>query len=167
MNWWKRVLDGLLDGSAVLSGMLLLFILTSISYGILSRALGMYSPVWIVQFNEYALLWMTFTGAAWVLKRGKHVSVDVILGRLRPKGRWLMSVTHNLLGSMVCGVLLYFTMRMTVSTFIRGVVDVKAVDVPKSLILTAIPLGFLMLTLQFLRSLIETLRRRPGRSIQT
>jgi hypothetical protein len=39
------------------------------------------------------------------------------------------------------------------------VTDVQAVDVPKYLILVVIPLGFLVLVLQFVRQFFSTLRK--------
>jgi TRAP-type C4-dicarboxylate transport system permease small subunit len=38
--------------------------------------------------------------------------------------------------------------------FQRGIMDVGAVDVPKYLVLLVIPLGFFLLTLQFLRKIV-------------
>jgi len=87
---------------AALAGLLLLFITFSISYSIFTRALGVESPVWTVQFNEYSLLWMTFLGSAWVLSRRKHVAVDVITAHLGPTGRRIAEVIHCLVGTGVC-----------------------------------------------------------------
>jgi C4-dicarboxylate transporter DctQ subunit len=153
----SRLLDRILMGMAVLAGLLLLFITFSISYSIFTRALGFQSPVWTVQFNEYSLLWMTFLGSAWVLSRRKHVAVDVVTARLGPAGKRIAEVVHSLLGIGVCGILCWYTTIMTLNLFQRGVTDVQAVDIPKSLVLMVIPAGFLVLTAQFLRNLAASL----------
>jgi C4-dicarboxylate transporter DctQ subunit len=155
----SRLLDRILTGMVVLAGLLLLFITFSISYSIFTRALGFQSPVWTVQFNEYSLLWMTFLGSAWVLRRRKHVAVDVITARLGPTGRRIADVVHSLLGTGVCGVLCWYSSLITLNFFQRGVTDVQAVDIPKSLVLMVIPAGFLVLTAQFSRNLAASLRR--------
>jgi C4-dicarboxylate transporter DctQ subunit len=154
-----RLLDRILTGMAVLAGLLLLFMTFSISYSIFTRALGFQSPVWTVQFNEYSLLWLTFLGSAWVLRRRKHVAVDVITSRLEPKGRRIADVIHSLLGVALCGVLCWYSSLVTLNFFQRGVTDVQAVDVPKYLVLVVIPAGFIVLTSQFLRNLAASLRR--------
>ncbi len=154
----SRFLDRLLTGMAALAGLLLLFITFSISYSIFTRALGLKSPVWTVQFNEYSLLWMTFLGTAWVLSRRKHVAVDIITGRLGPTGRRIADILHSLAGTGVCGVLCWYSSLITLNLFQRGVTDVQAVDIPKSLVLMVIPAGFLVLTAQFLRNLAASLR---------
>jgi C4-dicarboxylate transporter DctQ subunit len=144
---------------AALAGLLLLFMTFSITYSIFTRALGFQSPVWTVQFNEYSLLWMTFLGSAWVLRRRKHVAVDVITARLEAKGRRIADVVHSLLGTGLCGVLCWYSSLMTLNFFQRGVTDVQAVDVPKYLVLIVIPAGFLVITAQFFRNLVASLRR--------
>ena len=165
----SKFLDRILTGMAVLAGLLLLFITFSISYGIFTRALNLPNPVWTVQFNEYSLLWITFLGSAWVLSRRKHVAVDIFTSRLGPSGRRTAEIIHSLMGIGVCGVLCWYSALITLNLFQRGVTDVQAVDIPKSLVLIIIPAGFLVLTAQFLRNLATSWgrnkagERKPGR----
>ncbi len=147
-----RGFDALVTACAVAAAGLLGFVTFSISYAILARAVGWEMPIWTVQFNEYALLWTTFLGAAWVLRRGGHVNIDLLVRRLSPKGQRFASGLHRFLGAGVCGVLALFTGTMVWDHYRRGVVDVQAVDVPKALVLVVIPLGFALLAAQFLRS---------------
>ena len=46
---------------------------------------------------------------------------------------------------------------VTWDQFQRGVTDVQAIDFPKYLVLSVIPLGFFLLTVQFLRRFISNL----------
>jgi C4-dicarboxylate transporter DctQ subunit len=155
----NRILDRVLTGMAVLGGLLLLFITFSISYSIFTRFVGFTSPLWTVQFNEYSLLWMTFLGSAWALSRRKHVSMDVITGRLKPPARRIMDIVHSLMGIVVCGVLCWYSSMITLNFFQRGVTDVQAVDVPKYFVLMVIPFGFLILGMQFARNLAAAFGR--------
>jgi len=159
-----KIMDKLLAFLAMMAGLLLLFITFSISYTIFTRAVNLPTPVWILQFDEYSLLWMTFLGTAWALARNKHVSVDLITGRLKERTRDFLALFHSVLGAAVCAVLLRYGTSVTWSQFQRGVTDVQAVDVPKYLILVVIPLGFLVLVLQFVRQFFSTLRKFRGRS---
>jgi TRAP-type C4-dicarboxylate transport system permease small subunit len=162
-----KLLDRILTGMAALAGLFLLFIAFSISYSIFTRALNLPSPVWTVQFNEYSLLWMTFLGSAWVLSRRKHVAVDVFTSHLGPERRRIAEVVHSLLGMAVCAVLCWQSSLMTLNLFERGVTDVQAVDMPKSLILVVIPAGFLVLTAQFLRNLTASLGSNKAEAQRT
>jgi C4-dicarboxylate transporter, DctQ subunit len=152
-----RIFDKLLTAFAVLAGLLLLFITFTIGYTILARVVGLPSIMWEVQFNEYALVWITFLGSAWALAGNKHVSIDLFTRNLGPrKARW-MSVLHNLMGIAVCGVLFWYCTLVVYGQYQRGVIDVQTMDVPKYLVLLIIPIGFLLLALQFVRSLIAGL----------
>lgn len=119
-------------------------------------------PVWIVQFNEYAMLWITFLGTAYLLMMNRHASIQIVVGRLGEKGKRYFGLAHNLLGLVLCLGLTYFCTSSTWEHFARNVIDVQAVDVPKGYILLVIPLGFLLLSLQFLRRFVEGLKGRHG-----
>ncbi|MHB8765293.1 MAG: TRAP transporter small permease [Deferrisomatales bacterium] len=144
--------DALVTGAAVAAGGLLLFVTISVSYAILARAAGWYQPIWVVQFNEYALLWITFLGGAWVLRQGGHVAIDLVTVRLPPAGQRGAEGLQRWLGAAVCGVLAAFSAATVWDHYLRGVEDVQAVDVPKSLVLAVIPLGFALLAAQCLRT---------------
>lgn len=152
-----KVLKWICDFMAVLGGLLLLFITFSIGYSIVTRKLDLPTPIWVVQFNEYALLWVTFLATAWILSKDKHVSVEFLVQFLGKKGRRTMALIHSLMGLGLCGVLCWYGMSTTWDYFVRGVIDVGAVNVPKSYILAVIPLGFLLLVLQFVRKAVAIL----------
>lgn len=154
-----RCFDRLNTGLAVLAGLILLFMTFSISSSILARAFDVPFPVWVVQFNEYGLLWMTFLATAWVLKRGRHVSIDLLTGKLPGSASRVLSMLQNLVCGAFCAVLFWQSLSVTWDHFQRGIVDVKGVDVPKYLILVVIPAGFLLLSLQFFRNML----RQPGK----
>jgi C4-dicarboxylate transporter DctQ subunit len=148
-----KMLDGILNVMGVLAGLILLFITFSISYSIFTRFFGLQPPVWTVQFNEYALLWMTFLGTSWALRKRKHVSLDLIQTRLKPPAQHWLERIHSVMGILLCSVLCWYSATATWSHFQRGIIDVKGVDMPKYIVIGVIPFGFFMLTLQFIRNL--------------
>ncbi|MGO9571505.1 MAG: TRAP transporter small permease [Desulfomonilaceae bacterium] len=139
---------------ALVAGVLLVLVTVSIGYVIFARIVNISSPAWIVQFTEYALLWMTFLGTAWVLGRNRHVAIDLITSRLSPRGNVVVDIAHGLVGCGVCAVLCWFGFLTTWSMFQRGVTDVQVVDVAKYQVVLIIPLGFFLLALQFLRKML-------------
>lgn len=158
-----KLLDRLCSGLAVLAAGLFLFCTFSICFSIMTRSLRILGPVWVVQFNEYAMLWITFLGTAYLLMKNRHVSIQIVTGRLGVKGKKVIAQVHAALGILLCLGLFFFTLSSTWEHFVRGVIDVQAVDVPKGYVLMVIPFGFLLLTLQFLRKFIEGSRREEGK----
>ena len=153
----SKILDKVCEKMAVVGCLLLLFMTFSIGYSIFARPLKLPSPIWVVQFNEYSLLWITFLGTGWLLSRDKHVSIQVLTHRLSNRMNKVLALIHNIIGAILCGILCWYGVYTTSDHFIRKVVDVQSVDVLKSLVIMVIPLGFFLLTLQFLRKFIVLL----------
>jgi C4-dicarboxylate transporter DctQ subunit len=152
-----RVLNRICSVMAVLGGLLLLFITFSIAYSIVTRKLDLPTPVWVVQFNEYALLWVPFLATAWILSRNQHVSVQFLVQYLGRKGRKALDIIHSVLGMVVCGILCWYGISTTWDHYVRGVMDVASIDVPMAFVLVIIPVGFFFLTLQFFSKLLAAL----------
>ena len=159
-----RVLDRIHDFLAVLIGVILVFMTLSIGYAIFVRAVNLPGPVWIVQFNEYAMLFATFLGASWLLSKKRHVSIELVVSRFGPRTRAVFGLIHSVLGFALCATLCWYGVLTTVENFQRKVIHVQAVDVPMAYVLFAIPLGFFLLVLQFARDFVEGIHamRNPG-----
>lgn len=150
----EKIIDRIITIFAVMAGLLLLWVTFSITFTIFARYLGYAGFVWGVQFTEYSLLWMTLLAAAWVLKRDKHVSVDLITSHLSPRTKVYFDLFHSVMGIVVCAVFFWYGTVVTWGQYRRGVTDIQVVDVPKYLILIIIPIGFLLLVMQFSRKFI-------------
>jgi TRAP-type C4-dicarboxylate transport system permease small subunit len=159
MRGFDKSLDGIQKAFALIAGLLLLFVALSTCVAIVLRFIKIPVPLWSVQFNEYSLLWITFLGGAWLLRRGRHVSLDIVTRRLKPRGVKVLSAIHGIMGLGVCGLLTWITGTVTWDNFQRNVMDVRAVDVPKYLILGVVFLGFALLTLEFLNDVFRNIRQ--------
>ncbi len=138
---------------AAVAGVLLIVATLLIGYVILARTIHISSPAWVTQFTEYALLWITFLGTAWVLGRNRHIAIDLVTSQLGQRKKLAFNISHYLVGCLICLALCYFSSLTVWSMFERGVVDVQVVDIAKYKIILVIPLGFLLLALQFLRKM--------------
>ncbi len=153
-----KLIDFICKLFAVAAGILLILVTLFIGYVILARIIHVSSPAWITQFTEYALLWITFLGTAWVLGRNRHIAIDLITSHLGPRKRAGFEISHALIGCGVCLVLCYFGFLTAWSMFERGVTDVQVIDVAKYQVILVIPVGFLLLSLQFLRKMFVAFR---------
>ena len=130
--------------------LILMFVALSITYGVVMRSVGGRSPIWITQVNEYAMVWITFLAAAWLLPGDQHVSVNLLVSRISKKGRAVCRFVGDALGTVLCGALWFLGTLCTWENFRDNVIDVQSIDVPKAYILVVIPYGFLLLFLGFL-----------------
>jgi len=148
-----KFLDRLNSVLSYISAFILVFITIMISVTIFCRLTGLRSPIWVNQFSEYGLLFITFLGTAWLLSLERHVSVTVVVDLLPPRGRAVAKQLHMIVGAIISATLFWFTLGSTWDHYTRGIIDVNTVDVPKAWILAVIPFGFFLLTIQFLRLL--------------
>ena len=152
-----KVLDRIFDFLAVLISIILVFMTLTIGYAIFARGVGLPGPVWIVQFNEYAMLFATFLGAGWLLSKKKHVSIELIVSRFSRRTQKVFDLVHSILGLGLCGILCWYGALTTIENYQRNVINVQAVDIPMAYVLFVIPLGFFFLVLQFLRNFVTDL----------
>jgi TRAP-type C4-dicarboxylate transport system permease small subunit len=114
----------------------------------------------VVEISEYALLWITFLGAAWVLRHGGHVRVDILLQYLSPAALRVCGLFSSATGVAITLVLLVFGADATWTAYLRGAFKPTGTDVPTWTILIVIPLGALLLFFRFARLFVEYWTRR-------
>ena len=146
-----RIFDSVLDAGAALSGALLVavMLLTSIKvffrYGLREGLMG------VDQISGTLLLYIAFLGAAWVLRREEHVTIDLLVTRLRPKARRRLTCTNSVIGALVCLVVAFYGTVEAVTSWQRGILIPAEIEIPRVINLGVIPLGAFLLCLQFMR----------------
>ncbi|MEL7361506.1 MAG: TRAP transporter small permease subunit [Bacteroidota bacterium] len=109
--------------------------------------------------------WMLFglvflLGAAWTLQQDRHVRVDVLFSRLRPRTRaWI-----DLLGALLfllpfCGLMLWATWPLVANAWITREGALDPGGLPRWPIKVLIPLGFVLLGLQGISEAIKAAHR--------
>lgn len=146
-----RVFDWLLDAGAALSGALLVavMLLTSVKvffrYGLREGLLG------VDQISGTLLVYIAFLGAAWVLRREEHVTIDLLVTRLRPATRRWLTCVNSCAGALICLVVAYYGTVEAVTSWQRGILIPAEIEIPRVINLGVIPLGCFLLSFQFMR----------------
>jgi C4-dicarboxylate transporter DctQ subunit len=151
MNRFLDIFDRIINVMTFLAGMLLVFIMLSVCMEVILRSFINRPQIWVTEVTECLLLYITFLGTAWLLREEGHVKVDVILDRLKPKAVALMGIISSLIGLFVSLILTIYGLGVTWSYFQRGIYTPTAMEIPVFAILAIIPIGSLMLFIQFLR----------------
>lgn len=150
-----KFFDRALDVTVFLAGVLLMLVTLFVSWSVTIRYLGYKPPVWVIQYTEYALLWITFLGAGWLLREKGHIRIDTLISRLNPKAiRWL-EMFSDILGLAVSLVIFWVGTTNTIDLYARDIMDVKAVTLPMFALFAVIPFGGLLLLVQFVRDLVH------------
>jgi len=149
-KFWK-FFDRLTDVMAAFAGVILIFITAAVCYTIGMRYLFTKTTIWIMQTTEYALLWIVFLATTRLLREGGHITTDLIYAHLNKKTKFTLDCIMFVLGGLACAIMVYFGIDYTHECILKGVTDVRAVTVPKWAIFIVIPIGSILLTIQFFR----------------
>ena len=128
-------------------------------YEVFMRYVVRKPPPWAWEICEVMLCLITFLGAAWLLRRKGHVSVDIVISRLGEKARTASAILTSLLGMVICLLITLAGIWITIDHFRAGITVPGYLDIPKAPFLLIIPLGCFMLTIEFLRQMIQGIKK--------
>ena len=117
MNAFWKFFDKLLNRMAALAGVILVFITAAVCYTIGMRFLFRQTTIWIMPITEYALLWIVFLGATWLLREGGHITTDIIYVHLNEKAKRNLDCVMAVIGGLACAFMFFldFSTSMTAS----------------------------------------------------
>jgi TRAP-type C4-dicarboxylate transport system permease small subunit len=101
--------------------------------------------------SEYGLLYLLFLAAPWVLLRDSHIKIDILLHFCSPPVRRRLNLLASLIGAAACAIFCYFAIIVVWDTFQASELLWRSIIVPKWTVWVVMPIGSLLLTLQFLR----------------
>ena len=160
-----RVLDKIEDSFSFIAGIMLAFIMLSVCLEVFMRYFLNRPLQWVIELTEYALLYITFLGTAWLLKGEGHITVDVILIRFGPKTQSCLKIFSSVIGIIISFFLVWYGFEVTWENYREGIYNITVLEFPKAPILVIIPVGSLILLLQFIRraygSLLDLVDKRP------
>jgi TRAP-type C4-dicarboxylate transport system permease small subunit len=155
---WDRLIDALAFAAALLLGAMALHI----SYDVVLRYFFNAPTSWSNDLSEYSLVWATFLAAPWLVRRGGHVRIDILCERLSPGAGRILAAAVAALAAGVCAIGAWQTGLETWDYYRRGIMLAKVWAVPQWLPYAAMPIGFALMSVEFLRS-VERAARGAGR----
>jgi TRAP-type C4-dicarboxylate transport system permease small subunit len=155
----KSIFDGAANGLAFFGALLILFIMVTVTIDVVMRYFLNRPIFWVAEVAEYALLFIAFTGTAWVLKHDMHVKIDILTGVLNEDKARALEIVVCILGIFICAVLTYFGALVAWDHHARGVYNPSLLSWPKAPILAVIPVGTLLMTVQFILKMVTLLRK--------
>ena len=146
-----RAFDAIIDAGAVLAAVLMIAVMLATSIKVIFRYGLREGLIGVDQISGTMLLYIAFLGAAWVLRREEHVTLDIVLNAVRPAIRRNLLIVSSVVGGLICLVLAAAGVVEVISSLQRGVKIPAEIEYLRAINLAVIPLGCLLLGLQFLR----------------
>jgi TRAP-type C4-dicarboxylate transport system permease small subunit len=145
-----RVLLWLNSPFSYVTALLTVLMMLSVVYDVIARLVFSAPTLWVIDVNEYMLVYLTFIPAAWILLRGGHVKVELVVERLSPRARRIFELVGDLMGLAYCVILTWQSWLVTVDAYRGGYRFSTAIAFLQYPVFAIIPLGGAWLGLAFL-----------------
>ncbi len=142
---------GILNLSAAFAAVLVILVTLGIASDVTLRFFFNRPIFWMIEITQYAILWITFLLAAWVMRREKHVKMDIVLIRLKPTAQNLLNIITSVLSAIAFLILTWFAAAVTWTNFKEGYPDWTPLAAPLWPIYLIIPIGSFLIFIQLLR----------------
>jgi TRAP-type C4-dicarboxylate transport system permease small subunit len=149
MNRLSAAYGRLLDAMAVAAALLLLAMVLLVTLDILLRNVAGRGIVWSNEVSEYALYAMTLLTAPWLLRRGQHVRLDLVLIMVPRRVAWLMEAVGDVIGFATSLVLVRYGAAMAYESWRLNSITIKNLYFPEWWLLAPLPMAFLLLAIEF------------------
>jgi TRAP-type transport system small permease protein len=156
----------LFSALAIAAALILLGMVVIVTADIVLRNTIGNGIVWANEVSEYSLYLMTLLTAPWLLRRGQHVRLDIILTLVPARVAWLMEAVGDLLGFAVCIVLVRYGFAMTYDSWRLGAITIKNLVFPEWWLLAPLPATFALLAVEFLFRFDRLLKGERARRIE-
>lgn len=112
----------------------------------------------IDQISGTMMVYITFLGAAWVLRKDGHVTVDILMTIVSVPIRRVMLIVSSILSAVVCLIMAYYGYQAVVRSIQRGIMVAAELEIPRAVNLAVIPLGCFLLGIEFILRAMRFIR---------
>ena len=111
---------------------------------------GMVGFEWANEVSEAMLYLVALLTAPWLMRRGQHIRVDVLLRAVPPRLGWGLEWLVDLLAMACCAIIAWYGVRAALGSWQAGSLSIKTLVTPEWWLLSVLPVAFLALTVEML-----------------
>ena len=149
----SKAYDAMLYGMAWVAGGLMVAMMSMIVADVALRNLGYQGSAHFFTFTEYFLLLIPLLGAPWLVREKGHIYIELLVATLPPRARRGLMALVLLACIAVAGILAWYGGAITLQDYASNEKDVRSFDMPRWMLMAAMPLSFGMMAMEFARLL--------------
>ena len=161
-DWFQAVFEQVNRFVAALVALSIGLFALLIPLDLFLRKIGWGNLPWLHEGAEYGLYVGVFLSAAWVLNKGAHVRVDIVIASLPDRVALRLEKLLDIAGALLCAILCYFGLTGMIGEYALGTLPDKDLRIPNWYMLLVFGLSFALLTVEFLLRF-----RRAGKEVAT
>ena len=166
MNKLSNAFGKLLNFLAIVAALTLLAMVIMVTADIILRNLTRTGFPWANEVSEYALYVITLLTAPWLLRRGQHVRIDLVLTLVPVRAAWVMEAVGDVVGFVVCLVMMRYGLKMTIDSAVLDSITIKNLVFPEWWLLWPLPTCFALLAAEFAFRFDRLIHSEPGRRVE-
>ncbi|AEG92441.1 TRAP transporter small permease [Ramlibacter tataouinensis] len=155
----RRLLDGLYDGAAWLAALAMVGVLAMVLLSIVSRQAGFHVPG-TDAYAGYCMAAAGFLALAHTLRRGEHIRVTLLLGRLQGRARQALELWALSAAVLLAGLLAFYAARLAWVSRSLNDISTSSDATPLWIPQLAFGVGAVVLFIAFLDEWVQQLRGR-------
>lgn len=158
MNAFERAVDAIARAAGAVAAVSVLLMMLIVGYGVVLRY-GFGQPqVWTDELVAYLVVLAVMLAAAEVLRRGEHISIDLLTERLGARARRGIDIAGMIAVIALSAVLVVSGYDMAAFSQSMGIRSTGHLATPEWIPQAALPLGYGLLALAALSRLLRLLR---------
>ena len=147
----EKIADILITACGVLAVIIVAALAVCVGLEVVMRYFFGAPTRWVIEFSEYALLWIAFLAGAWILRQEGHVRVEMLTEMLSPRAQKILHAITSWLGAAVCAVFCYVSTVYLIRIIESGEMLFKSVPIERWTVVAVIPPGLALMAIQFVR----------------
>ncbi|RLQ87209.1 TRAP transporter small permease subunit [Notoacmeibacter ruber] len=160
MSTLRRASGAFSFGLFVVCAAGVMFMALAVTYEVMARYLLGSPTIWVSELSSYTLVATAFLGAAWTLRVGGHIRMDLIGETGGRAGRRFSDICMFVVAAIVAVVLLWTGWQMALASFRFGWRASTLLATPLWIPQALIPLSCIALLLESLVGLADTISGR-------
>jgi TRAP-type transport system small permease protein len=144
----------LLTGLALVACALLFFMMLMICADVLLRNValipGLRGIAWSNEVSESMLYLITMLTAPWILRRGQHIRVDIVLVAIPKRAAWYCEWVADAFALACCLIMMAYGWSAATASYKAGSMAIKTLITPEWWSLAPLPVAFALLAVEVL-----------------
>ena len=155
------MVDRLNQGIGVIGQVGLVFMVASITYDVILRYVFIAPTHWALEVNTFLLAFLCVIPAGDVLRVGTQIRITFLYDRLRPAVKARLDILRAAAGLFFCTIMVWKGVDMAWKAWLHNDRMSTSLGTPMVIPYLFLPVGFLLLALQYLSNMASTLRKSP------
>ena len=131
MNVLVRSYNFILNGMAVVAGILIFLSFVMIVVDVTMRIVGMKPPLFTIAVVEYILLWFAMLAAPWLVRIKGHVFIDAVTQFLPKLVKTVVAKIVYTICIVSSSIYCVHASGLLIESWQRDMIDVRSIDMPQ------------------------------------